>query len=187
MAELPQLNGLDDEALCRRAADGDREAEGVLISRYLKMVRQFAGRLQGAVDYEDLVQEGCIGLLDAIGSFDPGREARFGTYAYACIRNRVYRALRDAAAGQPPVLPLETEGKAADTVPGPEQTMLAREQLEGVLQELEVVLTPLEKKIFFAHLGGFDYQTIASTLQISPKSVDNALQRVRRKLRKAKS
>ena len=91
------------------------------------------------------------------------------------------------AAGQPPVLPLETEGKAADTVPGPEQTVLAREQLEGVLQELEVVLTPLEKKIFFAHLGGFDYQTIASTLQISPKSVDNALQRVRRKLRKAKS
>ena len=85
------------------------------------------------------------------------------------------------------MLPLETEGKAADTVPGPEQTVLAREQLEGVLQELEVVLTPLEKKIFFAHLGGFDYQTIASTLQISPKSVDNALQRVRRKLRKAKS
>lgn len=185
MAELPELNGMEDEALCRRAADGDREAEGVLISRYLKMVRQFAGRLQGAVDYEDLVQEGCIGLLDAIGSFDPAREARFGTYAYTCIRNRVYRAVRDAAGGQPPVLPLEA-GDGTDAAPGPEQTVLAREQLELALQELEVVLTPLEKKIFFAHLGGIDYQTIASTLQIPPKSVDNALQRVRRKLRKAR-
>ena len=153
MAELPQLNGLDDEALCRRAADGDREAEGVLISRYLKMVRQFAGRLQGAVDYEDLVQEGCIGLLDAIGSFDPGREARFGTYAYTCIRNRVYRALRDAAAGQPPVLPLETEGKAADTVPGPEQTVLAREQLRQI-QNTFIVTTTLASRA--AIRGGMD-------------------------------
>ncbi len=185
MTELPQLNETDDETLCRRAAEGDREAEGTLISRYLKMVRRFAGHHRGVLDYEDLVQEGCIGLLDAIGSFDPSQNAKFGTFAYTCIRNRVYRAMQEASGRQPPVVPLD-EGETAPASQDPEQLVLAREQLETAMQNLEVVLTPLEKKIFFAHLGGFDYQTIASTLHISQKSVDNALQRVRRKLRQVK-
>ena len=65
----------------------------------------------------------------------------------------------------------------------PEQAYLARERLDSLLADIDRVLSPLERRVLFAHLGGFDYQTIASTLHISPKSVDNALQRVRKKLK----
>lgn len=184
MAETLPIQELCDEQLCRLAASGDRRAEGVLISRYLGMVRRFAAGRRGALDYDDLVQEGCIGLLDAIAGFDPSREAKFSTYAYACIRHRVSRALQQAGGQTPPTVPLEAGEEAGGGDPG--DLLIVREQLELAETLLAGLLTPLERKIFFAHLGGFSYQSIADTLDISEKSVDNALQRAKRKLRKAK-
>lgn len=184
MAETLPDQEMCDEQLCRLAASGDRWAEGVLISRYLGMVRRFAAGRRGALDFDDLVQEGCIGLLDAIAGFDPSREAKFSTYAYACIRNRVSRALQQAGGQAPPALPLEAGEKADGRDPG--DLLIFREQLELARALLADLLTPLERKIFFAHLGGFSYQAIAASLDISEKSVDNALQRAKRKLRKVK-
>lgn len=179
---VKDLSGqMSDEVLCQAAAMGDRSAEGVLISRYLRLVQKLAYQYRGILDFEDLVQEGCIGLLNAIGGFDPARDVHFSSYAYICIRNRMFRAMRDSSSGEADIVPLEDSMEGV--TPDPEQLFLGREQLRQVMDSLEELLSPMEKKIFLAHLGGFDYQTIADTLHISLKSVDNALQRVRKKLK----
>ena len=158
MQSSKKLQQMEDETLCMAAAAGDREAEGLLISRYLGMVHKLAYQHRGILDFEDLVQEGCIGLLNAIGGFDPGHDARFSSYAYICVRNRIYRALRQAG-GSPPPLPLEED---VLTAPDPEQLFLDREALGMVLEQVEERLSPLEKKVFFAHLAGFDYQHLST-------------------------
>jgi len=179
---------LTDEELVLCSRQQDREAEAVLISRYISLIDRIAYRHCGILDFDDLVQEGCIGLLDAIASFDPAKGASFRTYAQTCIRNRVYKALERTQSDKARLF-LESvsldeisESESSDE-PTPEQAFLAQERVEGWLGEIDRLLSPMERKIFFAHLGGFDYQTIADTLHISVKSVDNALQRVRRKLK----
>ena len=92
----------------------------------------------------------------------------------------MFTAMRRAA-GRAETVPLD-DG-LVELSPGPEQQFLGQEELKRVLDDLERILSPMEKRIFFAYLGGFDYQTIADTLHISQKSVDNALQRVRKKLK----
>ncbi len=179
---MQNLSGfsMTDEWLCERALSGDRSAEGILVSRYLRLVQKLAYQYRGILDFEDLVQEGCIGLLNAIGGFDPAKDTQFRSYAYICIRNRIFTAMKRASDGAEV---LSLEDGILDAAPDPEQRFLSQEQLHGVLNDLERVLSPLEKQVFFAYLGGLDYQTIADTLHISQKSVDNALQRVRKKLK----
>lgn len=181
MQERLNLQQMEDEALCKAAAAGDRDAEGLLVSRYLGMVHKLAYQYRGILDFEDLVQEGCIGLLNAIGGFDSARDVQFKTYAYVCIRNRIFRALKQAGETQPPVVPLEED--LTESSVDPEQLFFSKEQLALVMKQMEELLSPLERKVFLAHLAGFDYQTISCTLHISQKSIDNALQRVRKKLK----
>ena len=181
-------SALTDEELVLRSREQDREAEAVLISRYITPIDRIAYRHCGVLDFDDLVQEGCIGLLDAIASFDPAKGTSFRTYALTCIRNRMYKALEKTQSDKARLL-LESVSldelseSAFSGEPTPEQAFLSRERVEGWLREIDRVLSPMERKVFFAHLGGFEYQTIADTLHISLKSVDNALQRVRRKLK----
>ncbi len=182
------LTAASDETLVELIRQQDRNAEGVLLSRYFSLVHQIAYRHCGILDFDDLAQEGCIGLLDAIASFDPQKDAAFRTYASVCIRNRMLKALEKAKSGKALVLSQslsleELDEDAPSDALTPEQAYLARERLDSLLADIDRVLSPLERRVLFAHLGGFDYQTIASTLHISPKSVDNALQRVRKKLK----
>lgn len=187
-SSVAALSALTDEELVLRNREQDREAEAVLISRYITPIDRIAYRHCGVLDFDDLVQEGCIGFLDAIASFDPAKGASFRTYALTCIRNRMYKALEKTQSDKARLL-LESVSldelseSAFSGEPTPEQAFLSRERVEGWLREIDRVLSPMERKVFFAHLGGFEYQTIADTLHISLKSVDNALQRVRRKLK----
>lgn len=177
-----------DEQLVRQSQAGDREAEAVLISRYISLVNRIAYRHCGILDFDDLAQEGCIGLLDAIASFDFAKDVSFRTYAQVCIQNRVRKALEKTRTGKARILSESislddlAESALSDDLT-PEQVFLSQERLENLLKDIDRVLSPMERKVFFASLGGFDYQTIADTLHISPKSVDNALQRVRKKLK----
>lgn len=181
MQDHSNLQQMEDESLCKAAAAGNRDAEGILVSRYLGMVQKLAYQHRGILDFEDLVQEGCIGLLNAIGGFDSERDVQFKSYAYVCIRNRIYRALKRAGETLSPVVPLEDS--VMENGADPEQLFLGKEQLDMVMKRMDELLSPLEKKVFLAHLAGFDYQTISCTLHISQKSIDNALQRVRKKLK----
>lgn len=189
MDNIPVLHDLQDMAdakLARLFQSGNGEAAAVLISRYIRLINKFAFSYSGILDFDDLAQEGCIGLLDAANSYDPGRSPSFAGYASACIRNRILKAIEKNSSQKAGAL---NHSVSLDELPErpdeltPEKIFIHKESLETVLSEVNRLLSPMERKILYFHLGGFDYQTIADTLHISSKSVDNALQRVRRKLK----
>ena len=95
------VDSLTDEQLAQRAAGGDTQAETELVQRYGRLVRVCARPLfLAGGDSEDLIQEGMLGLLTAIRSYDPGRDAMFRTYAEICIRSRLLTAVRAAQGGK---------------------------------------------------------------------------------------
>lgn len=181
-----------DAELCRRAAAGDRAAEETLVVRYARLVRICARPyfLAGA-DSEDLTQEGMLGLLKAIRDYDADKAASFKTYAELCIRHRLYSAIR--AANRDKHLPLNDsisfETPLFDEMPDPgakardpELLIIGREERRELLGVLRGELSGFEAKVLKFYLRGGSYLEIAAQAGRSTKSVDNAVQRIRRKL-----
>ncbi len=179
-------SSLADEELLTLYQNGDGDAAAVLLSRYIPLINRYAYQFRGVLDPDDLIQEGSIGFLDAVRNYLPGSGTKFSSYASVCIRNRMRKAVEKSSSKKAGILnnsiPLEDAEERSDEQT-PEQIFIDKERLEAVLADVNNVLSPLERKILFSHLGGCDYQTIADSLHISLKSVDNALQRVRRKLK----
>lgn len=182
-----------DEILCELAISGDREAEECLAARYSRLVRVCARPyfLAGG-DSEDLIQEGMIGLLSAIRGFRPGKEAVFRTYAEVCVRNRVYSAVKAAARGKHSPLnrsvsldssPLEGGPYNVSPRPedDPEDVLIGREDRESRMRALRGKLSDLEKTVLDLYLDGQSCREIAQRTGKPMKSVDNAIQRIRRK------
>ena len=184
-----------DEALCALVAGGDRLAEEVLIRRYHQLVRAITHHyyLVGG-DSDDLIQEGMMGLMKAVREFDCSKEASFRTFAEVCIRNRVFSALRAASREKHSPLnqsiSLETpffdnNAYAAvishDSSTDPEELYILREKKERDLTRINRQLSPLERKVLSLYLDGMTYGEIAEELGKPPKSVENAVQRIRRK------
>ncbi len=185
-----QNHSVTDEQLCALVAAGDRSAEEALVLRYARLVRASARPffLAGG-DSEDLIQEGMLGLLAAIREFRSGRGARFATYAQVCIRRRIISAVRTAAGGKHAPLndyvSLEPSLLLADmeSTPGnPEDVVIHQEALRALEQAITSQLTPLEAQVLARYLEGSSYAEIAESVGRSPKSVDNAVQRIRRKV-----
>ena len=185
-----QNHSVTDEQLCALVAAGDRSAEEALVLRYARLVRASARPffLAGG-DSEDLIQEGMLGLLAAIREFRSGRGARFATYAQVCIRRRIISAVRTAAGGKHAPLndyvSLEPSLLLADmeSTPGnPEDVVIHQEALRALEQAITSQLTPLEAQVLARYLEGSSYAEIAEAVGRSPKSVDNAVQRIRRKV-----
>ena len=189
------LNDLTDEALCRLAADGDRRAEETLVSRYTRLVRTCARPyfLAGG-DSEDLTQEGMLGLLKAVREFDSGKEAAFRTFAEICIRSRLYSALRSAGREKHQVLNQSvsldtpdfesnsyTSGTTHLAQRDPEDAIIDREHTAALLSGVRKQLSEFEAEILGYYLNGLSCGEIAREVGRSPKSVDNAVQRIRRK------
>ena len=192
----PPLNQMRDEDLCRLAADGARSAEEVLVTRYNRMVRSCARPffLAGG-DSEDLIQEGMVGLLKAVREYDPEKEATFRTFAEVCIRNRLYSVLRAAARDKHAPLnqsvPLDTPFFERDSYTSgtsdlaqcnPEDSLIDREHTAALLSGVRKKLSEFEAKILGYYLDGLSCREIAETVGKSPKSVDNAVQRIRQKV-----
>lgn len=191
-------NSLTDEILCLQAASGDRIAEETLVMRYNRLVRICARPyfLAGG-DSEDLIQEGMVGLLNAIREYVPQKGTAFRTYAEICIRNRILSAIRAASRDkhtplnhyvsfEPPLL----DG-IADSYPfnasrqplqNPEDMLISREERRERLGTLKGQLSGLETNILELYLRGYSYVEIAEQVNRSPKAVDNAVQRIRRKV-----
>lgn len=184
-----------DETLCTLAASGDRIAEEALVTRYNRLVRICARPffLAGG-DSEDLIQEGMFGLLKAIREFTPDRDTAFRTFAEVCIRNRLLSAvaaasrdkhapLNDSVSFETPFfdshsdLPVKTQARA-----NPEDLLIDREDELERLGTLKDQLSGFEANILDNYLQGYSYQEIARRVGRSPKSVDNAVQRIRRKI-----
>jgi len=174
-----------DELLCARAAAGEREAEELLVVRYQRMTRACARPyfLAGG-DSEDLIQEAMIGLLNAIREFDPKHDTQFRTFAETCIRNRIRSAVtaaaRDKHAPLNQSVPFEHPMLGSDS--SPEELFINREEKRERLEKINQYLSPLERRILSLYLNGFSYQDIGLQLNKPVKSVDNAVQRIRRKV-----
>ena len=151
-----------DESLCAQAAAGDRTAEETLVHRHTRLVRMCARPffLAGG-DSEDLIQEGMIGLITAIREYDPSRGARFRTFAATCVRHRLISVVRAAAGGKHTPL---NESVSLDP-----SLVLAHQDLQG---------------FGTASLQGNPEDAVihAEEVHRSTKAVDNAVQRVRRKV-----
>jgi len=184
---------LPDEALSAMARGGDAEAEEVLVKRYTRLVRQLARPLYLAGgDSDDLIQEGMIGLMCGVREYDGTRPAGFRTFAEICIRNRLYSAVRAAARDKHTPLnqsvPLEIpffDGQSSSygVIAGenPEDLVIGREGVEDALSEVRKQLSEFEAKILGYYLDGLTIREMAEAVSRSPKSVDNAVQRIRRK------
>ena len=189
------LTGISDEQLCAMAAEGDRQAEETLVRRYRWMVRAITRPyfLAGG-DSDDLIQEGMMGLMKAVREFDCSKEATFRTFAEVCIRNRMFSALRAASREKHSPLnqsiSIETpffDSSSYATVSGhatnlnPEELMILRENREHDFVRINQQLSSLERRVLSLYLDGMTYGEIADALGKSPKSVENAVQRIRRK------
>ena len=193
-----QYSTLTDESLCQRAVSGDQQAEEALVVRYNRVVRACARPyfLAGG-DSEDLIQEGMVGLLHAIRGYTPERGTSFHTYAEVCIKNRIVSAIKAASSGKHSPLnhyisfetpffdenaPQYTYGADCQSLENPEDTVISRERYQERMSMLKGQLSGFEASILQLYLRGMSYAEIAAEVNRSPKSVDNAVQRIRRKL-----
>ena len=185
-----------DAQLAAFAKSGDRSAEETLVLRYTRLVRACARPLflMGG-DSEDLVQEGMLGLLAAIREFDSDRGVTFYAYAEVCIRNRLLSAVKAASRDKHTPLnssvPLDTalfdstdcdERGTIDQQGNPEALFIHREDMQERMNQIYSQLSPLETRILQLFLSGLSYSEIASKVNRPSKSVDNAVQRIRRKI-----
>ena len=193
---MTDYSALDDRTLQKHAVEGDRNAEEVLVERYLRLVRICARPLfLAGGDSEDLIQEGTFGLLSAIKNFDPEDGSSFRTFAEHCIRMRLLSAIKSASRNKH--FPLNdgisleqlSEESSADLSAlsenfrcNPEELVLARESKEELYAAFSRCLSRFEIKVLDLYLEGLSYREIAERLCKSAKSVDNALQRIRQKL-----
>jgi len=186
---------LSDEKLCGLVASGDKIAEEALVHRYYSLVRACARPLfLVGGDGEDLIQEGMFGLLQAIREYRAGKDAQFRTFAETCIRNRLFSALR--AFSREKHSPLNqsvsldapffdsdsyTFGAFDLSNTDPELLVIEQDRVASLLESTCKQLSEFEAKILRYYLDGMTVKEIAETVGKTPKSVDNAVQRVRRK------
>lgn len=185
-----ELEGASDEELAVLALHS-AEAQAVLLKRYLKLVRYHAGRYASAlVDAEDLMQEGSIALLQAVSGFDPEHGSSFSAFAQTCMINKMRSVVRRSGSCAAPVADIvqimDEKGELADAET-PESILLDKENYAHCRMQVMALLSAKEWEILQCILAGATYAKAAEQLGISLKSVDNAMQRVRRKMRAVRS
>lgn len=188
---------LTDAELHALVFERDIQAENELVLRYSRLVRVCARPffLVGG-DSEDLTQEGMMGLLSAIREYRPDADTAFKTYAELCIRRRLISAVRAASrlkhaplnegVSLEEILSEETQSRSVfngeQLCRNPEEQVLARESKNDYLSLFSRYLSKLEIEILTLYLDGMSYAEIAQASGRAPKSVDNAVQRIRKKL-----
>lgn len=187
------LAQLSDEALAALLPD-QLAAFTELFHRYRPIAARMATRFTGnTADADDLVQEALMELLETALRYEAERGTAFRTFAVVCMRNRMIAAARRLSKGDHPfVISLDDPSLPQDTLPAddalsPEQLFAGKERAEELRMQMRDVLSGREWEILCLLAGGSSYEEIAQRLQISRKSVDNAIQRARRKLRAVRS
>ena len=188
------LSAYSDDALAAVIQRGDgsgdsAEAFGLLLERTLPVIHarvDFAlahtdkGRVSAR---EDLLQEGRLAFFSAVSSFQPNRGASFRTYLAVCVSHRVASALRRSVKAYEEALPEDFLIPGARNM-DPQDIFAAMEETRRIMEAMHSQLSRLERSVIEGYLAGQSYEAIARRLNVGPKTVDNALQRVRKKLRK---
>ncbi|NLW46855.1 MAG: RNA polymerase sporulation sigma factor SigH [Firmicutes bacterium] len=188
-----------DESIVEAAREGDDVAQEYLINKYKNFVRAKARSyfLIGA-DREDIIQEGMIGLYKAIRDFRNDKLASFRAFAELCITRQIITAIKTATRQKhiplnsyvslnKPIYDEESDRTLLDVLSGtkvtdPEELVISREEFVDIEHKMGEFLSDLEWKVLMSYLDGRSYQEIAKDLRRHVKSIDNALQRVKRKL-----
>ncbi len=176
-----------DEELVALAQDGDQKATEELLVRYLDLVRSLSrGFFLVGGETEDLIQEGMIGLYQAIGEYRKTAEhGTFKTFAYICVYRRIVDAVKTSARKKNE--PLNTSVSALENEfvsgsPSPEELMILSDDRRELKQKMSGVLSDFEFKIVVMYMDGMTCAEICETTGKSMKSIDNAIQRSKRKL-----
>ena len=177
-----------DEQLILLAQDNNSHAISEIVFRYLSMVRYMATKygLPG-MESDDIIQEGFLGLMKAIKLYQ-AEKGSFKTFSKICIHSSMTTAARFALSQKNSPLSNYTSIDESETAMvdhlslDPQQNVLVGEQLEEIMAKIAMVLTPLEQQTLKLYLAGHSYFEISKLLSTTSKAVDNALQRVRRKL-----
>lgn len=180
---------LNDEQLVALAVEKDDEALAVLTERYMNVARYIAsGFSSNNEDVSDLVQEGMIGFIGAVYSYKRGGAACFNTYVSCCIRNRIISVIRATNSKrhipEDMIVSLESQRNSGSQTLTPEESILSDKGIEEIIAVIKTELSEREREIFMLHLAGLSYGDIARKSGITVKSVDSALQRARKKLKK---
>ncbi|MEA5058528.1 MAG: RNA polymerase sporulation sigma factor SigH [Candidatus Pelethousia sp.] len=196
---METLSHMQDEALALAAQAGEPDAAELLCERYKDTVRAITRPyfLLGG-DRDDLLQEGMIGLYKAIQHYKGGHNAAFHSFAELCVTRQIMSAIKMAARNkhQPLNTYVSLYGPSGSfledgpdlldvlklTTENPEDTLLHKEAERDMRRKLDELLSPFEKQVVDLFLAGLSYQQIAARLSCGRKSVDNALQRVKKKL-----
>ncbi|KAB7704591.1 RNA polymerase sporulation sigma factor SigH [Bacillus aerolatus] len=193
------LETLQDEQLIELVHNGNSDALDYLIHKYKNFVRAKARSyfLIGA-DREDIVQEGMIGLYKAIRDYKEDKLTTFKAFAELCITRQIITAIKTATRQKhiplnsyisldKPIYDEESDRTLMDVITGakimnPEELIINREQFSSIEDKMNELLSDLERKVLALYLDGQSYQEISEELNRHVKSIDNALQRVKRKL-----
>ena len=191
-------NIMTDEVLAGLAQAGDREAEDILIRRYVEMIRGKAHLyfIVGA-DSEDVIQEGMIGLFKAIHDYSGNREATFKTFAELCINRQILTAVKTASRRKHQPLndsvslstPVDETGGGTleeslggDMASNPEVVFMENTLSSLLTDENSTLFSSMERRVLKEYLAGRKYPEIAQSLGKSYKTIDNAMQRIRKKI-----
>ena len=191
---------MSDEELVKLAQKGDGEVLPFLLDKYKNFVRARARSyfLIGA-DHEDIVQEGMIGLYKAIRDYNPDKLTTFRAFAELCVKRQIITAIKTATRQKhyalnsyvslnKPLYDEESDRTLLDVLEGrvtnPEDLYISQEDLSHIETQIESMLSELEQKVLQCFLDGASYQQIAEDLGRHVKSIDNALQRIKKKLTK---
>ncbi len=189
---------MTDEQLIGKLRGGDKKIMDYIMEKYKNLVRKEANAmyLLGG-ENDDLIQEGMIGLFKAVQDYDPKQGASFYSFSRLCITRQLYSAVE--ASKRKKHGPLNSyvslydkneekealiETVEAEQESNPEEILVSREYARLLESELEEQLSALESRVLYLHLLGTDYKTIARLLDRSPKTIDNALQRIKGKTEK---
>jgi RNA polymerase sporulation-specific sigma factor len=192
---------LVDEDIVGMAQMGENEAQEYLINKYKNFVRAKARSyfLIGA-DKEDIIQEGMIGLYKAIRDFKGDKLSSFRAFAELCVTRQIITAIKTATRQKhiplnsyvslnKPIYDEDSDRTLLDVISGsqitdPEELIISREEFDDIEEKMCEILSSLEWEVLMSYLEGKSYQEIAVDLKRHVKSIDNALQRVKRKLEK---
>ena len=197
--EIRELQLLPDDKLAALAQSGNLDAEEALLKKYKDAVRIKANMYYMAgADEDDVMQEGMIGLMKAIRQYSPEREASFGTFAGICITRQIISAIRSADRDKHKALntsvslsrPLETGNEevtlaytlSSGTGESPEEMLIFKDIVYYILHNGDNIFSEFEMNVLSEFIKGNDYEKIADKLGKNVKSVDNAMQRTRKKI-----
>lgn len=189
-----KYQNLTDEALVFLARTDDSAAIAELICRIVPIIKARVHKYEGnGFEHEDLMQEGMLAFLNALYGYEETKPASFRTYVASCVEHKLHSSLRNA--GRKKRIPAkhlvslddETFGSTPSMEQGPEDFLIDQEEVTRLTVLLNRHLSKFENNVLRLRLTGMSYSQISHCLNETPKAVDNALQRVRSKLKKSVS